>query len=75
VQKRGHFLVDGLGDGQLFLESDKPPFVFIRLRNDFVFVAFADVARTRQLFDDLVAAGAPARYASSVRASPERSGS
>lgn len=70
VQRRGHFLVDGLGNGQLFLESDKPPFVFIRLRNEFVFVAFADAARTRKLFDDLAAAGAPVRQASSALAAP-----
>lgn len=75
VQRRGHFLVDGLGKGQLFLESDKPPFVFIRLRNEFVFVAFADAARTRKLFDDLAAAGAPVRQASSALAVPAPSGS
>lgn len=74
AQKRGHFQVEGLGHGQLFLESNKPPFVFIRLRNEFVFVAFADAARTRRLFDDLAAAGAPVRQASSTPASP-RSGS
>ena len=74
-QKRGHFLVDGLGNGQLFLESDRPPFVFIRLRDEFVYVAFADAARTRKLFDDLAAAGAPVRQASSGPASPARSGS
>jgi hypothetical protein len=74
AQKRGHFLMDGLGHGQLYLESDTPPFVLIRLRNDFVFVAFVDAARTRKLFDDLVAAGAPASQASSAAASPPRSG-
>ena len=75
MQKRGHFLVDGLGAGQLFLESDKPPFVFIRLRKEFVFVAFADATQTRKFFDDLAAAGAPVRQASSAPGSPARSGS
>ena len=75
AQKRGHFLVEGLGNGQLFLESDRPPFVFVRLRNEFVFVAFADAARTRKLFADLAAAGAPVRQASRAPAAPARSGS
>lgn len=70
VQRRGHFLVDGLGNGQLFLESDKPPVVFIRMPNEFLFVAFADAERTRRLFDDLAAAGAPVRQASSTLAAP-----
>jgi hypothetical protein len=50
---RGHFRLDEIGDGQLFIEAGTPPYVVVRTRRDFVIVNFKDPARTRNLYADL----------------------
>lgn len=50
---RGHFRLDEIGDGQLFVEMGTPPYVVVRTRRDFVIVNFKDPARTRDLYADL----------------------
>jgi hypothetical protein len=59
---RGHFRVDGLGRGTLFVELDHPPFVLVVRREGFVAVNFADPAATHALYDEL------------ARAFPDRAG-
>jgi hypothetical protein len=58
---RGWFRLDGLGSGKLLLQADCPPFVLVRLDHGFVLVNFDDPARTRALYDALVAATDKAR--------------
>ena len=63
---RGHFRVEGLGDGRLYVEKGFAPYVLVRLREGFVVVNFREPEKTRALFDELarawperVATGAP----------------
>jgi len=63
---RGHFRVEGLGDGLLFLERGRAPYVLVRMREGFVILGFAEPEKTRALYEELarawpdrVAPGAP----------------
>jgi hypothetical protein len=63
---RGHFRVEGLGDGRLYVEQGFPPYVLVRLRQGFVVVNFREPERTRALYGEMarawperVATGAP----------------
>ena len=51
---RGHFLLAGLGEGQLFVELDHPPFVLVRTTGGFFYVSFEDPARTQGLYRELL---------------------
>ena len=50
---RGHFNVQGLGAGKLFVDLGMPPFVFVRLREGFVFVNLETAEKTRALYEEL----------------------
>jgi hypothetical protein len=50
---RGHFRVEGLGDGRLYVERGHPPYVLIRLRQGFVVVNLSEPDRTRALYEEL----------------------
>lgn len=65
---RGHFRLEELGDGQLFVELGKPPYVLVRKRDGFVIVNFEDPERTRRLYDALRPRVASARLARCARA-------
>jgi hypothetical protein len=52
---RGSFDVDRWGNGRLYINRDKPPFVVIRTDGGFVVVNFKDSERTRALYADLTA--------------------
>jgi hypothetical protein len=63
---RGHFRVEGLGDGRLYVEKGFAPYVLVRLREGFVVVNFREPEKTKALYDELarawperVATGAP----------------
>jgi hypothetical protein len=51
---RGHFRVEGLGDGRLYVELGYAPYVLVRLRQGFVIVNFREPERTRALYEELV---------------------
>lgn len=53
---RGHFRLEGLGDGQLFLEYGSGPYLFVRTHDSFVFVGYDDANRTRRIYADLKSA-------------------
>ena len=53
---RGHFRVEGLGDGRLYVDVTEPPFVLVRLRRGYVFVNFSDPELTRALYEELARA-------------------
>ena len=53
--QRGHFRLDNLGDGQLFIEYGIPPYVLVRTHTEYVIVNFEDPAETRRLFEELKA--------------------
>ena len=53
---RGHFRVEGLGDGRLYVEEGFPPYVLVRLRQGFVVVNFREPERTRALHGELARA-------------------
>jgi hypothetical protein len=50
---RGHFRVEGLGDGRLYVEEGFAPYVLVRLRAGFVLVNFREPERTRALYEEL----------------------
>jgi hypothetical protein len=50
---RGHFRVEGLGDGRLYVEQGHSPYVLVRLRQGFVFLNFREPDKTRALFEAL----------------------
>jgi hypothetical protein len=52
---RGQFRLAEIGDGQLFVELGRPPYVMVRTKTDYVIVNFDDPARTRELYADLAA--------------------
>ena len=53
---RGHFRVEGLGDGRLYVEEGFAPYVLVRLREGFVVVNFREPERTRALYDEMARA-------------------
>lgn len=53
---RGHFRVEGLGDGKLFVDLGCAPYVLLRLRRGFVIVNFREPERTQALYDELARA-------------------
>jgi len=58
---RGHFRVEGLGDGRLYVEEGFAPYVLVRLRQGFVLVNFREPERTRALYDEMGRAWPPDR--------------
>jgi hypothetical protein len=62
---RGHFRVEGLGDGRLYVEEGFAPYVLVRLRKGFVIVNFREPEKTRALFNELARAW-PERVATSA---------
>lgn len=51
---RGYFRVEGLGSGRLFVETQYPPFVLVRLRRGYLVFNHADSERTRADYRALV---------------------
>jgi len=50
---RGWFRLERLGEGRLYVEEGRPPYVLVRLRDGFAVVNFREPARTRALYDQL----------------------
>ena len=50
---RGHFRLDELGGGQLFIEAGKPPYILARTARSYVIVNFPEPERTRALYEEL----------------------
>ncbi|HEX9185644.1 MAG TPA: hypothetical protein VGB87_01145 [Vicinamibacteria bacterium] len=53
---RGHFRVEGLGQGLLYVDQGFPPYVLVRLREGYVFVNFRVPERTRALYEEMARA-------------------
>jgi hypothetical protein len=53
---RGHFRLEGMGDGQLFVEHGSGPYLLVRTHDSFVFVGYADASRTRDVYAQLTSA-------------------
>jgi hypothetical protein len=53
---RGHFRVQGLGAGKLFVDLGTPPFILVRLREGFVIVNLETAEKTRALYEELIRA-------------------
>jgi hypothetical protein len=50
---RGHFRLDEIGEGRLFVESNVPPFVVVKMQDDYVIINFRNPDATRRLYEDL----------------------
>jgi hypothetical protein len=53
---RGHFLLQDLGEGRLYVEAGYAPFVLVRLRQGFVVINFREPEKTRALYDAIARA-------------------
>ncbi|MFC1642251.1 hypothetical protein ACFL5O_06130 [Myxococcota bacterium] len=51
---RGHFRLDTLGEGQLFIEYGRPPYLLVRRGNDYLIANFEDPVRTQALYQALL---------------------
>ncbi|HEY4121875.1 MAG TPA: hypothetical protein VGM56_28610 [Byssovorax sp.] len=58
---RGHFDVDTLGAGQLFVDIKHGPFVFVRTADTYFYVSYDDPARTQELYESVLAAWTTAK--------------
>ena len=47
---RGHFRLDGVKDGELFIQAGLPPYVVVRSTDEYVAVNFTEPERTRELY-------------------------
>jgi hypothetical protein len=54
--RRGHFRLEGLGQGRLYLEEGHPPYVIVRLREGFVILGFREPGRARALYGEMARA-------------------
>lgn len=52
--KRGKFYVEGMGNGTLFLQNDKGPFIYVILNKNFVIINSKNVSETRKLYNQLL---------------------
>jgi hypothetical protein len=50
---RGKFRLAALGDGKLFVEAERPPFILVRTASTFVIVGFDDPNRTRAVYGEI----------------------
>jgi hypothetical protein len=66
---RGHFRVEGLGQGRLFVDVGFAPYVLVRLQEGFVIVNFREPGRARALYDEMARAW-PDRVATGGSPSP-----
>ena len=53
---RGHFRLEALGEGRLYVEQGFAPYVLVRLRQGYVIVNFREPGRTRALYDEMARA-------------------
>jgi hypothetical protein len=50
---RGHFKMDVLGKGQLFIEANRPPFILLRTATSYLILNDQNPARTKALYRDI----------------------
>ncbi|MCG6926876.1 MAG: hypothetical protein LJF30_16410 [Acidobacteria bacterium] len=53
---RGHFNVEGLGSGRLYVDAGAAPYVLVRLRDGFVIVNLPQPEQTRALYEQMARA-------------------
>jgi hypothetical protein len=63
---RGHFRLEELGDGRLYVEQGYAPFVLVRLREGYVVVNFREPEKTQALYQQMARAW-PDRVAAPAR--------
>lgn len=51
---KGHFLLQDLGKGRLYLHSRRGPFIYIMRDRDYIIVNFDNPDKTRKLYDELL---------------------
>ena len=51
---RGHFHLDVLGNGELFIEHGRPPYLVVHRGGDYVIVNFEDPRQTEELYHALI---------------------
>ena len=55
VKKKGHFSLESLGKAKLFLDTSKPPFIYLERNNKLVILNCDESEETEKLFHDLQA--------------------
>lgn len=52
--RKGHFTLDEMGRGRLYLESNRAPFVCIFTKDSYVIINYKDPIRTKALYRELI---------------------
>lgn len=52
--KKGHFTLEGLARGRLYLESDRGPFIYISTKSGCTIINYKDPSRTKALYRTLM---------------------
>lgn len=48
--RKGEFTVDGYGKGRIYINKDKPPFIYITTNGSYIFINYSEPNRTRELY-------------------------
>lgn len=52
--RKGHFTLEGMGRGRLYLESSRGPFVYIFTEESYLIINYKDPIRTKELYQTLL---------------------
>lgn len=53
TKKKGHFSLESLGKTKLFLDTAKPPFIYLKRNNKLIILNCDESEKTKKLFNDL----------------------
>lgn len=52
--RRGSFNVEGLGNGHLYVETDKGPYLYIILKDSFIIINYKDAEKTKGIYNMVI---------------------
>jgi preprotein translocase subunit YajC len=51
--RKGNFTLQDLGNGKVYMQSQNPPFIFIKTDESFILINYTDAAETNKVFNSL----------------------
>lgn len=51
---KGHFRIEGLGKGRLYLFCDRPPFIYIEKGEEYLFINSRDISETKLWYEEMM---------------------
>jgi len=52
---KGQFTLEGLGKGRVYVNTDKPPFIYITVDKSYIIINYKDPGRTQELYKTIKA--------------------